>query len=228
MKKKIAIPGWSTGDSSWGVTKPYLEFFSQYGQVEILTPREEIVECDLLVLPGGMDLPSQRYGEVPGFYNSSIDAYKYYFYEKNLPKYIEAGIPIYGICLGHQMLCTYFGGKLTQNMYHPYSNRDRSELVHEIHRVIGFDGNGVPYLDKNNKKNTLKVNSLHHQAIAWWDMGEQMKPTYLDEDGVYVEIAEHATLPIASAQLHPEELGYFKPVDLQIKKLLKLNKSVEI
>ena len=52
--KKIIIPGWSTGDSSWGVTKPYLDFFSNYGQVDIITPRKGIVEADLLVIPGGI------------------------------------------------------------------------------------------------------------------------------------------------------------------------------
>lgn len=101
MKKRIAVVGWSTGENSFGVTKPYLEYFSQFGEVEILTPKKGITEgLDLVVLPGGMDVSSSKYGQVPGFMNSNPDVFKEYFYEQNLSQYIDAGIPIFGICLG--------------------------------------------------------------------------------------------------------------------------------
>ena len=78
-KKKILIPGWSLGENAWGVTKSYLEYLSQYGQVEILTPRKGIVEGDLLVLPGGADIAPRSYGQVPSFKLSGGDQYKQFF-----------------------------------------------------------------------------------------------------------------------------------------------------
>ncbi len=221
MSKKIIIPGWSTGDSSWGVTKPYLDFFSTFGQVDIITPRKGIVEADLLVLPGGMDLNPNKYGEVPGFYTGNIDVYKNYFYEQNLQQYVEAGIPIFGICLGFQSICSYFGSKLTQHMYHPYSS-SRSELVHKVFPVVGKEPTDG-YLTKRGKNDEhFKVNSLHHQAVSQFDLSNDLKPLYIDEDGYYVEVVKHKTLPIAGVQFHPEELGYQEETFELIYSLLNL------
>jgi len=221
MSKKIIIPGWSTGDSSWGVTKPYLDFFSNYGQVEIITPRKGIVEADLLVIPGGMDLNPNKYGEVPGFFTGNIDVYKNYFYEQNLPQYIEAGIPMFGICLGFQSICSYFGSKLTQHMYHPYSS-SRSELVHKVYPVLGYDATHGYRTKRGKEDKYFKVNSLHHQAVSQYELGEDLQPLYLDEDGFYVEVVKHRELPIAGVQFHPEELGYDKITDTLVRELLKI------
>ena len=64
--KKIGIVGWSTGESSFGVTKPYLQYLSSFGQVEILTPSKYIREdLDLIVLPGGVLLPEVNSSNSP-------------------------------------------------------------------------------------------------------------------------------------------------------------------
>jgi len=217
-KKRILCPGWSTGDQSWGVTKPYLEFFSQYGQVEILTPRKEIVEGDLLILPGWLDVSPRDYKHVPGFYTGNTDVYKDYFMHQNLPQYIEMKMPIFGICLGFQQLCVTFGSQLTQHMYHPTSS-PRNELTHLIRPVVGFDAE-KGYLMPADKKKGFKVNSLHHQGVHQYELGEDLQPLYLDEQGWFVEIVKHKTLPIAGVQFHPEELDYIPQVDGLIKSLL--------
>lgn len=129
--KKIAIVGWNTGDNSFGITKPYAEYFSQFGKLIILTPSDEIVEgIDLLVLPGGLDLaPSSMFGVAPSYYTSNTDVMKQYFYETTLPQYIMAGIPIFGICLGFQQLSAYFGAKLQQHVPYYASGENRGKLV---------------------------------------------------------------------------------------------------
>lgn len=106
-KPVIGIPAWSLGDNSFGVQKTYLEYFAKFGQVEILTPNEDIREdLDLVVLPGGQDVQSTHYNAVPGFMNSLSDPFKDYFFKNNLPKYIENNTPIFGICLGIDLCAT--------------------------------------------------------------------------------------------------------------------------
>jgi len=106
-KKLIGIPGWSLGENSFGVQKAYLEYLSNFGQVEILTPNSNIrTDLDLVVLPGGADTMSYNYNQVPSFQNSMADPYKDYFAKVNLPQYINANIPIFGICLGIDLCAT--------------------------------------------------------------------------------------------------------------------------
>lgn len=210
--KKIGICGWSTGENSFGVTKPYMEYFSKFGQVEILTPQKGIrTDLDLVVLPGGADTPSWRYGQTPGYFNSNPDIYKEYFIETNLDQYISNGTPIFGICLGLQALAVKFGSKLTQNMYHPYSE-PREELVHKI-LIPAKDSEGnLLYYESTDtlqtKKSTKeeKVNSMHHQAVRWNEIGTDLEILYVDEDGEFVEALKHKTLPICAVQWHPEHL----------------------
>ena len=114
--KKIGIVGWNTGENSFGVTKPYIDWLSQFGIVQILAPQAGVDSTiDLLVLPGGLDIAPQSMNQVPGFFTSNTDVMKQYFYDVNLNQYLEANIPIFGICLGFQQLCVKFGATLVQN-----------------------------------------------------------------------------------------------------------------
>lgn len=217
-RKKIGIVGWKTGDNSFGVTLPYLKHFNKFGQIEILTPRKDIItDLDLLVLPGGADLNPWSYRRVPDYSTSNPDVMKQYFYENNLSQYIENNTPIFGICLGFQQLGSYFKCELTQDMSHPYSPSDsRWKPVHSVYICNGMDEEGNPIIEKGNIKIkgkgeqerylTEEVNSLHHQGIYMTDFNSnELKLTRLAKDG-YVEAFEHKTLPIVGVQWHPEEL----------------------
>jgi gamma-glutamyl-gamma-aminobutyrate hydrolase PuuD len=103
--KKIGIYAASTGDNSFGVGKTYLEFISQFGAPKILTPDETFRDdIDLLLLPGGMDISPSSYGSIPGYFTSNTDVFKQHVYDNCLKHYIDANIPVFGICLGHQLL----------------------------------------------------------------------------------------------------------------------------
>lgn len=211
MNLRIGIVGWKLGDNSFGSTIPYMEYLTQYGDVHILTPSLEARDdIDLLVLPGGPDLLSSAYGEVPSYYNNDPDVMKEFFFRNTLAKYIELKTPIFGICLGHQQLNVHFGGKLDQNCGHTYSIA-RDGLAHEI--VFEQDYKHlIPKLGYKEPKD-VKVNSLHHQGIPLDGLASCFKPIALGPFNI-VEAMTHKELPIVSVQWHPEELydpiaGYF-------------------
>lgn len=223
--KKIGIVGWKTGDNSFGVTVPYLHYFSKFGSVEIITPNQEVKEdLDLLVLPGGKDVDPTRYGEMPEFHNSDINPFLESFDRVYLPQYIQAGIPVFGICRGFQTLNVHFGGSLKQHWMHAYSNKSRGEIVHDLELLV----NNIPSIKENqqitkDKKGVYRIeaNSLHHQVVSQKRLSNELIPLLLSDkgDGV-VEGFKHATLPIAGVQYHPEEI-YWEPFsDFIINRLL--------
>lgn len=229
MKKKLGITGWATGENSFGVTKPYLEYFSQFGQVEILTPQEGIrKDIDLVVMPGGKDSNPIKYGQVPGFMTSDPDVFKEYFLNKNLQQYIDNKTPILGICLGMQQLNIHFGGSLTQHlMYHGFYSNRRDELVHEVYPVTDYKQGKWIY--SKQKQDVFKVNSMHHQGIYLDQLADNLSPLLfsegVNERGQYlVEAFKHNSLPIVGIQYHPEET-YCSFAEEMIKNLLGTTKK---
>ena len=212
-KKIIGIPGWSTGDGSFGCTKTYLEAISHFGTPRILTPDEDIdSNVDMILLPGGLDANPNTYGEAPGFYTSNTDVFKNHFVQKKLPDYIKIGTPVFAICLGFQNLAVMFGSKLTQNfMYHEQS-KSRWETAHDVYKVSSFKNGILP--KKLEGDNGFKVNSHHHQGVTLNNLGPELEPLllahnhdrFLTGDGPIVEAFRHVNLPIVAIQWHFEEL----------------------
>jgi putative glutamine amidotransferase len=213
MSKVIGIPGWSTGDNSFGCTKTYLTWIRSFGAVpRIIMPQDDVVECDMLLLPGGPDINPANYGKAPEYYTSSADAFKEYFYREQLKKYVENGTPIFGICLGFQMLNIFFGGSMEQHlMWHPQSP-DRREEGHKVSLP-----NGV-----------LSVNSHHHQGVLESQVSPEFDVLAVEHfkkgeggDNKVVESIRHKNLPIAGVQWHPEE-WYDDFSTILVKQLLKI------
>ena len=220
--KKIGIVGWSTGDNSFGVTKPYLEHIREFGTPIILSPDTFIPELDLVILPGGKDITnSGGYS----FWNSAGEAFLEYFDNNTLPKYIEASTPIYGTCRGFQTLLNHFGVPLIQNIFwsHGYS-KDESDI--EEHKV--FIAQRLHHLKglkhyKNQNYKYIETGSWHHQCAMIDDVERcgHFNIIGSTEDKV-VEFIEHKHLPIAGAQTHVER-DYNLISTYLIKKLLKID-----
>lgn len=229
-KPVILIPAWSLGDNSFGVQKTYLEYFSKFGQVEIATPNESIREdVDLVVLPGGMDLQTTHYNQKPGFMNSLSDPFKDYFFKNNLPKYIEAGIPIFSICLGFQALAVHFGIPLIQNIspYHEYSS-DGDKLVNKCTINTAFIRNTI---SSSFKDVTINVNSFHHQGVSLerLDGHSELVPLLWEkamswdrenEEHHILEGFAHISKPIIGVQYHPEKASTCYFSDMLIDSLI--------
>ena len=199
--KKIGIVGWKTGDNSFGVTVPYIDWLSNFGIVHILSPQKGIVEdLDLLVLPGGADIAPQSFGEVPGFNTSNTDVMKQYFFDNNLDQYIANNTPIFGICLGFQQLCVKYGAKLEQHYPFNYSSKGRHDKVDTLifeHQIFNI-------VDKSLISTKYDVNSLHHQGC--FNLPNSWNVLAREKTDGNIEIAQF-TDNIFGVQYHPEEIN---------------------
>lgn len=206
-KKIIAIPGYvNSSQNSFGISITYAHYFSQFGQVRIIMPWENLVECDLLVLPGGADLNPASYGAEPEFRTGNSDVHKQHFYDNKLKLYIEANTPVFGICLGFQSLNAFLGGTLIQHAMNHQSSSDRYRAGHKL---LTIDNNGKI------SKTKLEVNSHHHQIVIREGLAKDLIPIYVSEHEEFIngeptlviEAFKHKELNIIGVQWHPKTLG---------------------
>jgi anthranilate synthase/aminodeoxychorismate synthase-like glutamine amidotransferase len=101
-------------------------------------------------------------------------------------------IPTLGVCLGHQTICTVFGGKVIP----------AGHLMHGKTSVIQHDGqgifSGVP---------TPFIATRYHSLVAEEDTlpsDLQISATSLDDQ--YVMGVRHTRYPITGVQFHPESV----------------------
>jgi putative glutamine amidotransferase len=198
------------------------------GEPVLLTSPEEPLEAlDGVVLPGGGDLDPRLYGEVPGDACYDVSHAQDELDLAVARRSIDAGLPVLGVCRGHQLLNVLYGGTLIQDM-------DPGTVVHReptpVHgagpwawhevevqggtKVAGLycanggaangdgaTGNGGG--GKNAANITVKIASGHHQAVA--RIAEGLVVTAVADDGT-VEALEDPERWVASVQWHPEAL----------------------
>lgn len=220
MSKRIGIVGWNTGANSWGVTMMYIDFFSQFGIVEIIMHNETEIrsDLDLLVLPGGPDVDPMRYLEPEddfSLWNGKPCVFKERFDKVLLPQYIESRIPIFGICRGHQSLAVHFGGKLIQDMTevglgHESNGEDRCKKPHAVKLInkVAQEIEGVSI----NYPIGFGVNSIHHQCIDDENLPEigNVLAVYTNPKGKHNGTVEAMSYlphyPAFTVQWHPEDI----------------------
>ena len=92
--------------------------------------------------------------------------------------------PIFGICLGHQILCLALGGKTYKLKY-------------------GHHGGNQPVMDLTTQKVEITAQN-HGYAVDIDSMGGDVVCTHLNLNDQTVEGMEHRQLPVFSVQYHPE------------------------
>ena len=119
--------------------------------------------------------------------------------------FLKSSKPILGICGGHQLLNVVCGGTLIQDikknnfksLNHEQKN-PRDETSHKVNVILNS------FLHKIIKKNIIKVNSAHHQAIE--NLGKNLIVSGFAEDGI-IESIEHSIHNwCIGIQWHPEFL----------------------
>lgn len=148
-----------------GIEEQYLKLFSQYGRVIAVMPdqRPSDIKLDLLVLPGGADLDTSFTcnGEDCVVGNGASNPMYSQFYKFFLKHWLNANVPVFGICLGFQALNVCLGGGLTSDgPNHSLSGLHPIGVYNEklgLHLPATKTGVKKPYKDE--------VNSRHHQFI---------------------------------------------------------------
>lgn len=193
------------------------------GEPVLLTSPDEPLEAlDGVVLPGGGDLDPRLYGEVPGDACYDVSHAQDELDLAVARRSIDAGVPVFGVCRGHQLLNVLYGGTLIQDMDPgTVAHREPTPVQgagpwawHEVEvqggtKVAGLyggpgDGATGNLSDRSSAATiTVKIASGHHQAVA--RVAEGLVVTAVAEDGT-VEALEDPGRWVASVQWHPEAL----------------------
>lgn len=163
---------------------------------------EEVSWCDGLILPGGGDIAPSFWGaENAGSrdLNPMLDSAQAVM----LQRAIEAGIPVLGICKGHQLINVYFGGTIIQHI----RSADRhtgSQGKDNIHLIQNCPGSMLEQIYGS----TMMVNSWHHQGVGQVPNCLNVSAYWSDGEACVIEGLEHVHLPILSVQWHPERMSF--------------------
>ncbi len=196
-----------------GICQDYIHAITRAKALPIAIPtfnstEEDIDEyiniIDMLILSGGEDVSPEFYSEDRlqklGRTNYLRDTHELLLIEKA----IENNIPILGICRGMQLINSYFGGTLYQDLsYVPFETiehiqKERPEVPTQI---ANFDKD--TFLG-NYFQNEVLINTFHHQVIN--TLAKDFVAVAHTNDGI-IEAIEHSYLPIYGIQWHPEMMA---------------------
>lgn len=160
---------------------------------------ELLARVDGLIITGGNDIDPVFYGEdrLEVGQGGTLDRTRDRFDMMLARTAIETGMPLLGICRGHQVINVALGGSLTQHLPdHPDSHK-----VGEVDQPITVDPNSRL---ASRFPSLAITNSYHHQAVD--RPGDGVIPVAWAADGV-IEAIEILDAPhVVSVQWHPEML----------------------
>lgn len=200
------------------IARAYTESVIRAGGLPLLIPLTTDIEVirhyatliDGLVLSGGDDLLPSYLGEDPiptlGEVNPERDRGELLL----VAEASRRNVPILGICRGHQLLATAFGGGMYQDIYaqseNPVGHNPKIPISFAAHQVRLQGDSVLARILGLSDGELLGVNSLHHQAVS--RVPKPFRVTALSSDGVIEAMEAYPEKPILSVQWHPEQMAY--------------------
>lgn len=220
MNKKQPIIGITTvhtaGDrANFALTEHFVAMVTAAGGLPVLLPnldRDQVDQIadqlDGLVLSAGPDVPAQFYGAESRDTMNDATIAQIETSLRLIERMLKQQKPMFGVCLGHQLLNVAFGGTLIQDIpterpdaikhNKGYRNGKNGAFFGARHKVYPTDGSflqaitGKPFL----------CESYHHQAVG--TVGRGVKVSATAPDGI-IEATEFPTQQLVfSVQWHPE------------------------
>lgn len=214
MKKPIiGISGNIITDSSGNfagyhrayVNDDYIDSVVQNGGIPLMIPlnedkeivREQVRAVDAILLSGGQDVSPLNYNEEPSPKLGETFPQRDQFDFQLIQYAMEENKPILGICRGIQIINTYFGGSLYQDL----SDFENKVIMHNQAKNPQLPTHTVT-IERNSKlfeifkEEKLLTNSFHHQAVK--EVGKGLAVTARTSDGI-IEAIEHRDYPFLIA-----------------------------
>jgi len=173
-------------------------------------------KLDGVLLSGGGDIDPNYFGEEPLPGNGNIDPLRDSFELKLTRMAMELGMPLLGICRGMQMLNVAAGGSVWQDIHigidKPLQHSQLAPRWYATHHINLVKGS---LLERILGRNTVRVNSFHHQIIN--NLGENLVVSALASDNV-IEAFECSGVEsfALGVQFHPENMYLHCPCILSI------------
>lgn len=156
---------------------------------------------DALVLTGGGDVAPEKYGAPSDGRVADVDRARDELEFALVDHFLRAGLPVFGVCRGIQVLNVFRGGRLIVHLPDcpPYAcERHESRGMHAVrtepgtmlHQALGPE---------------LMVNTSHHQAADPAAIGLGLRVSARSPAGV-IEALEDPVARISAVQWHPERI----------------------
>lgn len=157
----------------FGVKTNSLREFAKLGCKITVVPAQTSAEKVLALKPDGIFL-SNGPGD-PSSMKTVVEEVK---------KLIKTQIPMFGICLGHQILAQVFGGQTYKLKF-------------------GHRGGNQPIMDLTTRKVEIAAHN-HGFAVSAESLPEDVEVTHINLNDQTVAGLRHKALPVFSVQYHPE------------------------
>jgi len=213
---KLPIIGLSGTHASGGaaqVNATYINAVLRAGGVPVVLPindhpdvlKKMVASIDALIMTGGEDIdPLKYYNEeaIPAM--GEIDPERDAFDIALIKLALERGIPLLGICRGHQLINVACGGTLYQDIPSQIKtgvlkHRQQAPSWYGTHQVK-LEPNSI--LAKILGATTIVSNTFHHQAVK--DVAPGFVVTGRTSDGVVETMEMKGNPRVFSVQFHPE------------------------
>lgn len=190
------------GDRAWYFTRYAIS--GAGGKPVRLTPKHSHLHELLngIVIGGGDDIYPTLY-ESEALPNSRYDKVRDMFELMYIEKALQQNIPVLAICRGEQLLNTYLGGNLHQDL-RPLRRHTGNRLTVLPLKTLLVEPDSR--LERLLGTTRCRINSLHTQAID--QLGSGLRVVGRDLDNIVQAVEDPAREFLIGVQWHPEYLFY--------------------